>query len=239
MPDPLLTRFSALRERIQTASLQAHREVQPIKLIAISKARRPADIASLAAFGQNAFGENYLQEALVKIPVAERMAGRPLEWHFTGPIQSNKTAGIAAHFSWVHSVDSPRIARRLSMQRPDRLPPLSICLQVNVANEPGKSGCRPGNAAALCAEIAQMPNLRIRGLMCIPEKGNSRASFRMLRFLFDRIRKSGNIAEEDLDTLSMGMSDDFELAIKEGATAVRIGTALFGPRNDRTHDVAG
>lgn len=201
-----------------------------VKLIAISKKRPPSEIAALAACGQNAFGENYLQEALGKMGAAEHMAGRPLEWHFTGPVQSNKTAGVAAHFSWVHSVDRIRIARRLSTQRPDELPPLSVCLQVNAANELSKSGCAPFDAPSLCAEIAKMPNLRLRGLMCIPEMGGNRLSFRTMRLLFDRIRASGNVDEEVFDTLSMGMSDDFEIAIEEGATAIRIGTALFGAR---------
>lgn len=238
-PDQLPARLAALRERIKTASLRANRGTQSVKLIAISKTRSPADIAALAAHGQLAFGENYLQEALNKIPVAECLAKRHLEWHFTGPIQSNKTAGIAAHFSWVHSMDRLRIARRLSMQRPDNLPPLSVCLQVNIANELTKSGCLVADAQALCAEIAKMPKLRLRGLMCVPGRDDSRLSFGTLRLLFDRIRKSGNIDEKDFDTLSMGMSDDFELAIEEGATAVRIGAALFGPRNTRNANVAG
>ena len=221
------------------ASLRAHRGNRPIQLIAISKTRPAADIAALAACGQRSFGENYLQEALAKIPAAERLAGRHLDWHFTGPIQSNKTAGIAKHFSWAHSVDRTRIAYRLSTQRPDDLPPLSICLQINVANEPGKSGCPATDAPALCAEIAKIPRLRLRGLMCIPEQGNSRSSFHALRLLFERIHQSGNIDNKDFDTLSMGMSDDFEIAIEEGATAVRIGAALFGPRNTRNANVAG
>lgn len=236
MTDPLPTRLAMMLERVDKASRRGHQGARSVKLIAISKTRPPSDIAALAACGQNAFGENYLQEAMGKMPAAEHLAGRRLEWHFTGPVQSNKTAGVAAHFSWVHSVDRIRTARRLSTQRPDELPPLSVCLQVNAANEPGKSGCAPFDAPSLCAEIAKMPNLRLRGLMCIPEKGGNRLSFRAMRFLFDRIRTAGNVDEEAFDTLSMGMSDDFEVAIEEGATAIRIGTALFGPRNE---NVAG
>ena len=182
------------------------------------------------AAGQRAFGENYLQEALDKMAALKDRAP-DIEWHFIGPIQSNKTRPIAEHFSWVHSVDRLKIAQRLSEQRPAALPPLDICIQVNVSGEASKSGCTPQELPALAQAVAGLPGLRLRGLMTIPEpaatEAGQRRPLRALRELADQLRAQG-IA---LDTLSMGMSADLAAAIAEGATMVRIGTAIFGERH--------
>jgi len=201
-------------------------------LLAVSKTRPAEDLRLAAAAGQHAFGENYLQEALDKM---EALADLPqLEWHFIGPIQSNKTRPIAEYFQWVHSVDRLKVARRLNDQRPEDLPPLNICVQVNIDEEASKSGCHPGELDDLAAAISDLPRLSLRGLMAIPDPDQSedalRASFHRLARALENLQKNPQVTGP-LDTLSMGMSGDLELAIAEGATLVRVGTALFGPRD--------
>jgi len=199
-----------------------------IKLLAVSKTKPVELIEQAYAAGQRDFGENYLQEALLKISQLEALTN--INWHFIGSIQSNKTRELAAHFQWVHSVDRLKIARRLSEQRGHSLPPLNICLQVNTNNEASKSGMSLDELPQLVREIAQLPNLKLRGLMAIPEKAETfeqqRAILRPLREAFEQLNANGL----ELDTLSMGMSNDMEAAISEGATIVRIGTAIFGGR---------
>jgi len=211
--------------RIAEAALSAGREPRAVALLAVSKTFGADAVRSLAEAGQRAFAENYLQEALEKIAALPQ-----LEWHFIGPIQSNKTRQIAEHFDWVHSVDREKVARRLAEQRPPTLPPLQVCIQVNASGEASKSGCEPGEALALAQVVASLPGLALRGLMAIPEPTDDpqvqRARFASLAGLLRTLRSSGLA----LDTLSMGMSDDLEAAIAEGATIVRVGTALFGRR---------
>ncbi len=202
-----------------------HRDPASVGLLAVSKTQPAAAIRDAFAAGLRDFGENYLQEALDKQAELDDL---PLTWHFIGPIQSNKTKAIAEHFDWVHSVDRLKIAQRLSDQRPATLPPLNVCLQVNVSGEASKSGCAPQEVQQLARAITALPRLRLRGLMCIPapseDPAEQRAAFARLRQLRDELAL-------DLDTLSMGMSQDLEAAIAEGATWVRIGTALFGARD--------
>ncbi|MDO4232557.1 MAG: YggS family pyridoxal phosphate-dependent enzyme [Lautropia sp.] len=235
----LASAHQSVRDRIRLACEAAGRSPTEVALLAVSKTRTADEVAALAACGQHAMGENYLQEALDKQAL---LGNTPLEWHFIGPIQSNKTRKIAEHFQWVHSVENLRIARRLSDQRPDPLGPLNICLQVNVSGEDSKSGCAPDEAIGLAREMAALPRLRLRGLMAIPEPTEDvnlqRRRFGMLRELHAQIRQElarmdeteGSKARATFDTLSMGMSDDLEAAIAEGSTMVRVGTALFGPR---------
>jgi len=196
-----------------------------VGLLAVSKTKPASDLREAYAAGLRDFGENYLQEALGK---QAELSGLPLIWHFIGPIQSNKTRAIAENFAWVHSVDRLKIAQRLSEQRPADLPPLNICIQVNVSGEASKSGCTPEDLPALAQAISALPNLRLRGLMAIPEptedSDEQNAAFAAVRTLQDQLNLP-------LDTLSMGMSHDLEAAIAQGATWVRIGTALFGARN--------
>ena len=212
-------------ERIREAAQASGRDLDGIGLLAVSKTKPAAAVREAFAAGVRDFGENYLQEALDK---QAELSELPLIWHFIGPIQSNKTKPIAEHFAWVHSVDRLKIAQRLSEQRPTGLPPLNICLQVNVSAEASKSGCAPAELAALALAVSQLPNLRLRGLMAIPEPTDDvaaqRAAFAHLRELRDGLPLP-------LDTLSMGMSHDLDAAIAEGATWVRIGTALFGARD--------
>jgi pyridoxal phosphate enzyme (YggS family) len=197
------------------------------RLLAVSKTRPAEAVRELASAGQRAFGENYVQEGIAKI---RALAGLGLEWHLIGHLQSNKCREAAEHFDWVQSVDRAKLVDALDRSRPEGLPPLNVLVQVNVDGEAGKSGCRPGEVAALADRIAAAPRLRLRGLMAIPEPhpdpGHRRESFQQLKALFDAVaaRHAG------VDTLSMGMSEDFELAIAEGSTLVRIGTALFGAR---------
>ncbi|KZX62124.1 YggS family pyridoxal phosphate enzyme [Alcanivorax sp. HI0033] len=205
---------------------QSGRASDSVQLLAVSKTRTADEVARLADQGQRHFGENYLQEALDKIAALQ---GKELVWHFIGPIQSNKTRDIAAHFDWVHSVDRLKVARRLSDQRPTGLAPLNVCIQVNVDDEDSKSGIPLDAVPALAEQIAALPNLRLRGLMAIPlanSEDNSRGAFRQLAMTLSQLRNT----MPSLDTLSMGMSADFGVAIEEGATIVRVGTALFGPR---------
>lgn len=211
--------------RIREAAQASQRNLADIGLLAVSKTKPAKAIREAHAAGLRDFGENYLQEALEK---QTQLTDLPLIWHFIGPIQSNKTRHIAEHFDWVHSVDRLKIAQRLSDQRPAHLPPLNICLQVNVSGEDSKSGCSPVELPELAKAIAALPNLQLRGLMAIPEPTEDvtaqHAAFARLRQLRDDLAL-------DLDTLSMGMSHDLEAAIAEGATWVRIGTALFGARD--------
>ena len=239
-------RYERVRERVREACRAAGRPADSVSILAVSKTFPAEQVLALAALGQRAFGESYLQEALAKIDaceaerrqaLAERQptaAGQepaePLEWHFIGPIQSNKTRPLAERFDWVHSIERERIARRLSEQRPAGLPALNVCIQVNVSAEDTKSGCTPQECPGLARLVATLPGLRLRGLMAIPEPSEDpavqRAQFARLRELFEGLRSEGL----PLDTLSMGMSDDLEAAIAEGSTLVRVGSALFGSR---------
>ncbi|MEY1660705.1 YggS family pyridoxal phosphate-dependent enzyme [Isoalcanivorax beigongshangi] len=233
MPDapalPLAQRLYAVQQQLGNAAMAAGRAPDAVQLLAVSKTRSADDIAALAALGVRDFGENYLQEALAK---QAQLADLPLTWHFIGPIQSNKTRDIARRFHWVHSVDRLRIAERLSEQRGAEQPPLNICLQVNVDREASKSGVTPEQLPALAQQVAALPHLRLRGLMALPSADSNdrnRAAFATLA----RLQQQLGATLPGLDTLSMGMSDDFDTAIAEGATFVRIGTALFGPRPAR------
>lgn len=220
-------RLHAVLARIRAAEQRFQRPPGSVRLLAASKTQSPAAIAAIAAAGQTCFGENYVQEALDKMV---ELATLDLEWHFIGPIQANKTRGIAEHFAWVHGVDRLKIAERLSAQRPDHLPPLNVCLQVNIDREPTKHGLDESAVAEVARAVAALPRLRLRGLMAIPAPAADFAAQRRplarLRELWERLN-AGGLA---LDTLSMGMTDDLEAAIAEGATLVRVGTALFGPR---------
>lgn len=211
--------------RIQTATQAAHRPENSVQLLAVSKTKPAEALREAYAAGLRDFGENYLQEALGK---QLELADLPLIWHFIGPIQSNKTRAIAEHFDWVHSVDRLKIAQRLSEQRPAELPPLNICIQVNVSGEASKSGCTPDDLPALAAAISALPRLKLRGLMAIPEPTDNRAE---QDAAFAAVQKLQASLDLPLDTLSMGMSHDLESAIAQGATWVRIGTALFGARD--------
>ncbi|TAM55157.1 MAG: YggS family pyridoxal phosphate-dependent enzyme [Paraburkholderia sp.] len=216
--------------RIERAARAAQRPTDAIRLLAVSKTFAADDIRTAFVAGQRAFGENYVQEAVSKIEALADLRTE-IEWHFIGPLQSNKTRPVAEHFDWVHSIDRLKIAQRLSEQRPDTLPPLNVCLQVNVSGEASKSGVAPEDAPAVAREIAGLPKLRLRGLMSIPEPAADPAAqrepHRILRELYETLRAQG-VA---LDTLSMGMSGDLEAAVLEGATMVRIGTAIFGKRD--------
>lgn len=220
--------LQAVRARLEAAIRQAGRQPGEVGLLAVSKAKPAAAVREAAACGQRAFGENYLQEALEKI---EALADLDLEWHFIGPLQSNKTRRVAESFAWVHSVDRLKVAERLSEQRPEGLPPLNVCLQVNISGEETKSGVHPYRLSALAAEVARLPRLRLRGVMAIPEPldeiDRQRAVCRRVRACYDGLCRAGYA----LDTLSLGMTHDLEAAVAEGATLVRIGTAIFGERN--------
>jgi pyridoxal phosphate enzyme (YggS family) len=211
--------------RIREAAQASQRDCATVGLLAVSKTKPAAAIREAFAAGTADFGENYLQEALEK---QIELNDLPLTWHFIGPIQSNKTKAIAEHFAWVHSVDRLKIAQRLSDQRPANLPALNICLQVNVSGEASKSGCNPDELPALAQAVTQLPNLRLRGLMTIPEPTDDPSE---QRAAFARLRELQQGLNLGLDALSMGMSHDLEAAIAEGATWVRIGTALFGARD--------
>ena len=220
----IATNIAKVGTRIREAAQAAERDPDEVLLLAVSKTQPAEAIREASEAGLHDFGENYLQEALEK---QAELADLPLVWHFIGPIQSNKTKLIAEHFDWVHSVDRLKIAQRLSDQRPDHLAPLNLCLQVNVSGEASKSGCEPQEAQELAQTIAALPRLRLRGLMAIPEPTDDPAE---QRAAFARLRQLQAELQLDLDTLSMGMSQDLEAAIAEGATWVRIGTALFGAR---------
>jgi pyridoxal phosphate enzyme (YggS family) len=218
-----------VRSRIVTACVAADRDPAGVQLLAVSKTF-PADaVREALAAGQTAFGENYVQEGVAKIEALADLRTQT-EWHLIGPLQTNKTRIVAGHFDWVHSVDRLKTAERLSAQRPRELPPLQVCLQVNVSGEASKSGVAPEELPALAHAVARLPGLRLRGLMSIPEPSadphRQAAAHRMLRGLFEQLQRDGLA----LDTLSMGMSADLEAAVAEGATLVRIGTAIFGRR---------
>jgi PLP dependent protein len=216
-----------VRSRIRQAATAAGRDPASVTLVAVTKAQTAETIGLAATAGVTDFGENYLQEALAKM---DRFTGLPLCWHFIGGIQSNKTRAIAERFDWAHSIDRLSVARRLSEQRPFHAPPLNLCIQVELVPEPNKGGIEPGAVAQLAASVAELPRVRLRGLMCVPPPqanvAAERAVFARLRTLLEELNANGH----KLDTLSMGMSGDFESAIAEGATLVRIGTALFGNR---------
>ena len=217
--------IAQVEARIRAAAEAVQRDVTSIHLLAVSKTKPAAALREAYAAGIRDFGENYLQEARAK---QVELADLPLCWHFIGPIQSNKTRDIAEHFTWVHSVDRLKIAQRLSEQRPADLPPLNICIQVNVSGEASKSGCTPQDLPALAVAINALPRLKLRGLMAIPEPTEVRAEQDAAFAAVRTLQESLNLG---LDTLSMGMSHDLESAISKGATWVRIGTALFGARN--------
>ncbi|MDD5028622.1 MAG: YggS family pyridoxal phosphate-dependent enzyme [Rhodoferax sp.] len=222
------TQLERVQARIQNACHAAGRPADAVTLLAVSKTFGPDAVAAAFAAGQTAFGENYLQEAVQKITALRHL---PLVWHCIGPIQSNKTRLVAEHFDWVQTIDRLKIAQRLSQQRPAHLPPLQVCIQVNVDGGPTKSGVPPNEALALARDVAVLPHLRLRGLMCIPEPATdveaACAVFKRATDLFDTINQTGLA----LDTLSMGMSADLEAAIASGSTLVRVGSAIFGQRS--------
>jgi pyridoxal phosphate enzyme (YggS family) len=226
-PQNLTEHVNQVRSRIRYAALEAGRDPHSVTLMAVTKGKSAESINQAATAGVTDFGENYLKEAIAKI---DELGALALTWHYIGQIQSNKTRPIAQHFDWVHSLDRIGIARRLAEQRPFHAPPLQVCLQVALEAEPAKGGVEPDALFELAAEVAQLPRLSLRGLMCIPppqrDPQAERATFARLRGLKDQLNAKGL----KLDTLSMGMSADFESAIAEGATMVRIGTALFGAR---------
>jgi len=222
----------AVRSRIEAAARRAGRDPAGVALLAVSKQQPEAAIRVLAAAGQFAFGENYVQESLAKI---DALRDLPLAWHFIGKLQANKTREVAEQFQWVHTVDRLRIAERLSGQRPRHAPPLEVLIQVKLADEASKGGVGPADLPALASAVMALPRLKLRGLMCMPPdsptEDEQRRPFRRLRALLDGLNAAGH----HLDTLSMGMSNDLEAAVLEGATLVRVGTAVFGPR----HTAAG
>jgi hypothetical protein len=217
--------LQAVRRRIRAAELACGRPEGSVRLLAVSKTQPAAVLRAAYGLGQREFGENYLQEAVEK---QDALADLDILWHFIGPIQSNKTRPIAERFDWVHGIDRLKIAQRLSDQRPEDIAPLNVCIQVNIGGESTKSGVAPAGLAGLAHAVAALPRLRLRGLMAIPapttDAGEQHAAFRRLRELLD------GLDMPELDTLSMGMSGDLEAAVAEGATLVRIGTAIFGRR---------
>jgi len=221
--------LQAVRERMARAAAAAGRDPAGVMLLAVSKTHPAALVGEACAAGQRAFGENYLQEALEKM---DALPERGIEWHLIGPLQSNKTRQVAERFDWVQSVDSEKIARRLSGQRSGKRPPLNVLIQVNVSGEASKSGVAPAAAGGLARSISAMPRLKLRGLMSIPEPGADASRYRELKALYEKLK-----GEFRFDTLSVGMSEDMETAIAEGSTMVRVGTAIFGAR--RTKEEAG
>ncbi|MBU0593278.1 MAG: YggS family pyridoxal phosphate-dependent enzyme [Gammaproteobacteria bacterium] len=230
----IISALQAVKLRIESAALQAGREPQDIRLLAVSKTFPAEAVREAFRAGQTAFGESYVQEAVGKVAT---LSDLPLEWHFIGPLQSNKTRLVAENFDWVHSVDRAKIADRLSSARPADLPPLQVCLEVNVSGESSKSGVSLHELEALAAHVSALPRLQLRGLMAIPvatdDAGLQRQQFRMVRELLDKL----NHKNFQLDTLSMGMSNDLEAAVAEGASIVRVGSAIFGARS--THQKTG
>jgi pyridoxal phosphate enzyme (YggS family) len=226
-------KLQQVRTRIATACETSQRPVQSVTLLAVTKTFGPQAVRDALAAGQHAFGENYVQEALEKI---ESLADvrEQIEWHLIGPLQSNKTRVVAAHFDWVHTIDRLKLAERLSAQRPEHLPPLQVCLQVNISGEASKSGIAPDDAFALAEAVSQLPRLRLRGLMAIPEPDGDFDAQRVPHRALARLLYELNAAGRTLDTLSIGMSADLEAAIAEGATIVRVGSAIFGERSRPT-----
>jgi PLP dependent protein len=225
-----------VQSRISAAAASVNRQTQAVSLLAVSKLQPADKIRTLYAAGQRAFGENYVQEGVEKIVEFSQLPDFPdIEWHLIGPLQSNKTRVVAEHFHWVHSVDRLKIAERLSAQRPAHMPPLNLCIQVNISGEASKSGCSLAEAVAIAVAASALPQIKVRGLMGMPEPGISetatRAQFALLADLFAEISER----IEGVDTLSMGMSDDLEWAVAGGSTMVRVGTALFGARPSLQH----
>jgi len=216
--------LQAVRQRIERAAAAAGRDPGSVTLLAVSKTHSADLVGQALAAGQRAFGENYVQEALEKM---DALQGKPIEWHFIGPLQSNKTRLVAERFDWMHTVQSEKIAGRLSSQRPAGKPALNVLIQVNVSGEVSKGGVAPGEVAGLASAVAPLENLRLRGLMAIPEPGADSGRYRGLKILYESL-----MGEFGFDTLSLGMSDDLDLAIAEGSTMVRIGTAIFGARQN-------
>ncbi len=227
-PQFLAERLAAVHARIDDAARRAGRDPRSVRLLAVSKQHSVGSVAAAADAGQAEFGENYVIEAMPKI---EALRARALTWHFIGQLQSNKTRAVAENFQWIHTVDRERIAVRLDAQRPHFATPLDVLLQVRLGDEPGKGGVSPDELPALAEAVTRLPRLRLRGLMCIPpparDETAQRGPFRRLRELLEKLNARGHA----LDVLSMGMSDDLEAAVMEGATIVRIGTAVFGPRH--------
>ena len=223
------TRLQEVHARIAAACLAAQRPVQSVTLLAVSKTQPAASVRDAFAAGERCFGENYVQEGIAKIAALTDLRGQ-IEWHLIGPLQGNKTRIVAEQFDWVHSVDRLKIAQRLSEQRPAHLPTLQVCLQVNISGEASKSGLLPAEVSLVVQAVSALPRLRLRGLMAIPEPTSSvdaqRAPHAALRDLLLALQRDGL----DIDTLSMGMTADLEAAIAEGATVVRVGTAIFGAR---------
>lgn len=216
--------IDVVTERLTEAAVAAGRSIDDINLIAVSKTKPVVDVAAAILAGQYHFGENYLQEAIDKITQLDD-AGHQTRWHYIGSIQSNKTRDIAEYFDWVHTVSRTKVAMRLSEQRPSDAPALNVCIQVNISEEDSKSGVSVSDLPAMLGLVASLPKLRLRGLMAIPEPGSGEMSYKAMQALFNRYQ-----AQFDLDTLSIGMSDDYPTAIKYGATHIRIGTAIFGRR---------
>lgn len=228
---PIFANLQAVKARIDAAARACGRDPSAVSLLAVAKTWPAECVVEAAAAGQRAFGENYVQEGCDKIDQLRAAGHGDLEWHFIGPLQSNKTRPVAERFDWVHSIDRLKIAQRLSEQRPAELPPLQVCVQVNISGEASKSGCDLDQAAELCRAVAALPNLTLRGLMAIPAPAEDEAAQRepccRLRQFYEQLRAEGLA----LDTLSMGMSHDLEAAVAEGATIVRVGTAIFGARD--------
>lgn len=220
--------WQKLRARIARAEQAADRMPGSVHLLAVSKTQPAAAVRAAHACGQRAFGENYVQEGVAKI-IALR--GLDLKWHFIGPLQSNKTREVAENFDWVHSLEREKTARRLAAQRPAGLPPLQVCIQVNIDDEAGKSGCQPAELPALVRVVLALPQLQLRGLMCIPRPGNSAAFSDLAKTRQDLLVSIPGLSAAAFDTLSMGMSEDLEAAVAAGSSMVRIGTALFGARS--------
>jgi PLP dependent protein len=219
-------RLKQIRIQISGAELACDRQPGSVLLLAVSKTKSAEDIVAAYQAGQRHFGESYLQEALRK---QQQLGAYAITWHFIGPIQSNKTKALATHFDWIHSVDSLKIAKRLSEQRPAHLPPLAICLQVNISGEPSKSGIALTELPQLCEQVARLPNLKLRGVMAIPAPQDD---FEQQRLPYKTLYQAvTNLKQSGLDTYSFGMTGDLKAAIAEGSTIVRIGTALFGERD--------
>lgn len=227
MTDAIADRVALVLARLRAAERAAGRPAGAVSLLAVSKTQDAEAIRAAWAAGQRAFGENYLQEALAKQQVLREL---PLEWHFIGPLQSNKTRPVAEHFAWVHSVDRLKLIERLAAQRPPGLPPLNVCLQVNIDEESSKSGCTVMELPALARAVMAQPRLQLRGLMVIPRAGNTAAFSQLAQTRADLLASIAGLDASSFDTLSMGMSADLEAAVAAGSTLVRIGTALFGAR---------